>query len=116
MIWVFFTGLQDHELLSCKLAQKHLPDFGYSQEEIEKVNLVIMATKLPQSPVDHLGKNSCRCRSVYLGGDEYLPNAENLYKEFKRKMHCKTQIEWNTQQAEFITNHHYFTKQQYTRT
>lgn len=106
----FLQDWQDHEMLSCKLAQKHLPDFGYSQEEIEKVNLVIMATKLPQSPVDHLGKILADADLFYLGGDEYLPNAENLYKEFKRNGTVKTQIEWNVQQAEFITNHHYFTK------
>src|SRR5690606_42114069 len=43
------TGfLQDHighEAISCKLARKYLPEYGYNEEQVEKICKMIMATR-----------------------------------------------------------------------
>jgi predicted metal-dependent HD superfamily phosphohydrolase len=46
----FVTIYKGHEEVSCTLAQKHLPQFGFTPFEIELICNMIMATKIPQSP------------------------------------------------------------------
>jgi hypothetical protein len=38
----------------CERAKKYLPDFGYNDDEIDKICNCIMATQLPQNPKNHL--------------------------------------------------------------
>jgi predicted metal-dependent HD superfamily phosphohydrolase len=48
----FILTYKDHEEASCQLCKKHLPDFGYSPEEVEIVISLIMDTKLPNNPTN----------------------------------------------------------------
>ena len=105
----FLQHHHDHEDISCKIARKHLPDFGYSAEQIETICRMIMATKLPQSPTDHLGELLCDADLYYLGGNQYNANAENLFKEYIKLDLIKTLPEWEIKQVEFLSAHHYFT-------
>src|SRR5690606_12261638 len=50
----FIVQAEGHEQISCEIAQKHLPGFGYSQPQIDKIKGMIMATKIPQTPTNHL--------------------------------------------------------------
>ncbi len=38
---------KDHEERSCEIAREYLPKYGYSQEQIDRICEIIMATKLP---------------------------------------------------------------------
>ncbi|CAN5421713.1 hypothetical protein BH09BAC6_BH09BAC6_03830 [soil metagenome] len=105
----FLQHHDDHEEFSCKIATKYLPDFGYTPEQIDHICQMIRATKLPQSPADHLAKILCDADLHYLGGEHYLANAEKLFTEYKKLGSLKTQAEWDLQQAEFLSNHRYFT-------
>ena len=105
----FLQHHNDHEEISCKIARKHLPEFDYSDEQVESVCRMIMATKLPQTPVDHLGQLLCDADLYYLGGNQYAANAENLFKEYKKLRLVKTHAEWDLKQAEFLSAHAYFT-------
>src|ERR1043165_9717733 len=44
-----YTG---HEEVSCSIAEKLLPEYGYSQEDIEVICNLIMATRLPRKEID----------------------------------------------------------------
>ena len=46
----FLKSNKNHEDGSCAVARRHLPDFGYSGEQIEAVCKCILATRLPQKP------------------------------------------------------------------
>ena len=105
----FLQHHQEHEALSCKIARKHLPDYNYSAEQIESICQMIMATKLPQSPADHLGELLCDADLYYLGGNQYIANADNLLKEYIKLDIVKTLHEREIKQVEFFTAHHYFT-------
>ncbi len=106
----FLQHHQDHEELSCKIAQKHLPGYGYTSEQTETICRMIMATKLPQTPLDHMGQLICDADLFYLGGNQYGANAENLFMEYKKLGIISSHAEWQLKQAEFLSAHHYFTQ------
>jgi uncharacterized membrane-anchored protein YitT (DUF2179 family)/predicted metal-dependent HD superfamily phosphohydrolase len=101
---------QEHEVLSCELARKFLPDYGYSTLQIDKVCTMILATKLPTTPTDHLGEILCDADLYSLGTDHYSFYAEKLFQEFKKFGDVKTKLEWDLRQVEFLTIHKFYTK------
>lgn len=105
----FLQNHHEHEQLGCIIARKHLPEYGYTPDQIDTICRMIMTTKLPQSAADHLSQLLCDADLFYLGGDEYAVSAEKLYTEFKKNGLIKTQTEWDLRQVEFLTTHRYFT-------
>lgn len=106
----FLQNHHEHEELSCRLAKKHLPDYGYTTEQIERICRMIMATRLPQTPTDRLAEILCDADLYYLGTDQYGIIAEKLFHEYKKTGFLKTQTEWDLKQIEFLTAHNYFTQ------
>lgn len=106
----FLQNFKDHEFIGCQFAKKHLPGFDYNNDQIDRICQMIMATKLPQTPLDHLSRILCDADLFYLGSDQYKPLANKLYQEFKKNGLVQTPEEWTLQQADFLTNHQYFTE------
>lgn len=105
----FLQQGEGHEEASCILAREYLPDFDYSPDQVEHICQMIMATRLPQTPVDHLGEILCDADLFYLGRENYTVTADKLYREFKRNGVVKTDTEWQLKQVEFLSAHKYFT-------
>ncbi len=106
----FLKNHLNHEALGCEFAKKHLPAFEYSHQEIDAICQMIMATKLPQTPKNHLSKILCDADLFYLGGDKFDFFANKLFEELKLNGIIKTKEEWHKRQIEFLNAHHYFTK------
>ncbi len=106
----FLQQEDDHEEISCIIARDHLPAFGYSDSQIEHICRMIMATRLPQNPSDHLGEILCDADVFYIGTDGYAVNEEKLYREFKQRGIIQTEAEWVLQQVEFLSSHDFFTQ------
>ena len=106
----FLQSHKEHEQLSCTLAKKVLPGYGYTEEAIGRICVMIMETKLPQWPHDHLSNILCDADLYYLGGDEYKLYATKLYEEFRRNGIVKNTAEWGIRQSDFMASHAYFTK------
>lgn len=107
----FLQQEDGHEEISCILAREHLPEFGYTNGQIEHICRMIMATRLPQTPADHLAEILCDADLFYLGKDNYAENAARLFSEFKQLGIVNTETEWQLRQVEFISSHRYFTRQ-----
>jgi len=105
----FLQQADGHEEISCIWAREYLPKYGYGDTDIEKICRIIMATRLPQTPVDHLGEILCDADLFYIGKEGYAANAANLFKEFKYRGIVKTEEEWQLMQVEFLSTHHFFT-------
>ena len=105
-----YGGKIDHELRSCEIARLYLRGFGYSSADIEQICDIIMATKLPQSPHDHLGEIICDADLDYLGRNDFFVLSKKLFSELVITDGLKTEQEWDEQQIVFFENHHYFTK------
>jgi len=104
------VSYDDHEYHGTLLAREFLPKYGYSEEQIDRVCEIIMATKLPPQPRDIYQKIICDADLDYLGRSDMIPVSNTLYKELKEQDKIGTLNDWNKLQLKFISSHSYFTK------
>lgn len=105
----FVVSELNHEQQSSIMCMNHLPKFGYSDTEIEKICEIVMATKIPQTPNSHLAEILCDADLDYLGRSDFDEISESLYEEFYfRKIISNRQV-WDNIQVNFFNTHHYFT-------
>jgi uncharacterized membrane-anchored protein YitT (DUF2179 family)/HD superfamily phosphodiesterase len=105
----FLEAYTDHEEISCEMARKWLPQFGYSKDQVHEICRLIIATKIPQQPKDKLAKVLCDADLYYLGTDKYFSGADKLYKELHEAGLAKNREDWSLEEIKFVENHHYFT-------
>ncbi|MEO6135739.1 MAG: HD domain-containing protein [Ginsengibacter sp.] len=108
------TGITEayvgHEEISCRLAAKNLPDFGFSIDDINTIKGMIMATKIPQSPHNKLEEIIADADLEYLGTERASEISSLLFRELQYLDGSLTKDEWINKQIPFLRNHHYFTK------
>jgi class 3 adenylate cyclase len=103
-------GYDNHEFYGCQLAKEYLPKFSYRQDQIERIEDLIMATKIPPDPKNLLEKIMCDADLDYLGRSDFIPVSNTLYKELKAQDKIGDLNEWNKLQLKFISKHQYFTE------
>jgi predicted metal-dependent HD superfamily phosphohydrolase len=101
----FIVKADGHEQISCEFAEQYLPNFSYSKSQIEKIKGMIMATKIPQSPKNHLEEILADADLDYLGRDDFEKISERLFQELA----LNDRNEWNKIQISFFEKHNYFT-------
>ena len=101
----FIIQAENHEAISCTIAEEILPEFEYNSEQIEKIKGMIMATKIPQTPNNHLEKILADADLDYLGRADFEEISERLFQELK----LASRNEWNKIQISFFQKHSYFT-------
>ncbi len=99
-----------HEEMAVKLAHEILPEYYYSEEQIEIISNLIMSTKLPPNPKNLLEEIMCDADLDYLGRTDFIPVSNMLYRELHEHGKIGTLREWNELQIKFIAKHSYFTK------
>jgi hypothetical protein len=100
----------EHEAASASLATCFLPAYGFSGHEIEVINNMIMATKLPQAPKTKAEQVICDADLDYLGRDDFFIHSMELQHEWKRFGILDTNLtKWMEIQIRFLTEHSYFT-------
>lgn len=105
----FIVKADGHEQISCEFAQQYLPDFGYDSEQIEKIKGMIMATKIPQTPLNHLEQIIADADLDYLGRNDFEEISNGLFEELKAENKVTDMNTWNTIQVSFFEKHTYFT-------
>ncbi len=103
-------GYDDHERFSTLIAREILPDYYYTQTQIERVCDLIMSTQMPPTPRNTLEEIMCDADLDYLGRSDMVPVSSLLYRELKEHKKIKSWNEWNRLQISFITKHQYYTK------
>lgn len=103
-------GYKGHEELGCEMARDFLPRYGYTDEQIEQICEIIMATQMPPQPKTLLQKIICDSDLDYLGRSDMIPVSNTLYKELKEQNMIGTLNDWNKLQVKFISGHQYFTE------
>ena len=106
----FITTYNGHELESCRLARVSLPNFGYNQDQIDIVCGMIMATKIPQTPTNHLERIIADADLDYLGREDFQSVAQSLYEELQERELVTDHDTWNKVQISFLENHQYWTE------
>ena len=99
----------DHEYYGTQIAKDILPKYNYTDSEVEEINKIIRATKLPPNPQTLLEKIMCDSDLDYLGRSDFIPVSNTLFEEMKAQNKIESMDEWNKMQVKFLTQHQFFT-------
>ena len=86
-----------------------LPRFGFSPEEINRVSGMILATELPQTPLNEEEALLCDADLDSLGREDFFETSKALWRE---RIACGMDISlqtWLETQLRFVKEHQYFT-------
>ncbi|WP_165779285.1 adenylate/guanylate cyclase domain-containing protein [Brumimicrobium salinarum] len=104
----FIVRYEDNENFGIQMAKNELPKFGYSQEQIETITGIILATNKNNRPQTLLEKIMCDADHDYLGRADYHNVAKTLRNEFENYGKNLTDLEWIDFQLEYLENKHQF--------
>jgi uncharacterized protein len=105
----FLKAYRFHEAASCEIFLEEVNGFGFTEDDIEVVKRLIMATQIPQQPADILEKIICDADLDYLGRDDFFSIGDTLRREFLLFKVVANQDEWESLQLKFLRNHSYHT-------
>lgn len=106
----FLKSPSHNEILACQIAEEILPNYAYSPEQIKLIAGMILATSIPQKPVNLMGEIICDADLAYLGKNNAVTHAKNLRREMKEVQNCIfSDIEWIDFQLNFLKSHDFFT-------
>lgn len=98
----------DHEERSIKTLSQLLPEI-LGPMEIELINGMIRATKVPQEPKNFYEKIIADADLDYLGRPDYDSLSDQLYREFRYYAIVDSQKKWLDLQIKFLENHRFHT-------
>jgi uncharacterized protein len=106
----FLKTYANHEAMGCELFVQYSDTKVFSEAEKADIQSLIMATKLPQSPKNHLEQIICDADLDYLGRDDFFIIGDNLRREFLHYNIVANNEAWEKLQLNFLKNHQYFTE------
>jgi uncharacterized protein len=104
----FLQVYMGHEEKSCLMMREEVGTL-FNEEELKKICGMIMATKIPQTPLTHLEQIICDADLDYLGREDFYPISDALRIEFLAYKIVKDDREWEEKQIGFFEKHQYFT-------
>ncbi|MBR9921880.1 MAG: tetratricopeptide repeat protein [Bacteroidetes bacterium] len=111
----FLQQAGDHEAIGASMAADLLPGYGYKESEIQQIVRMILATKVPQAPQDHLSRILCDADLDYLGREDYDQISAQLYQELLNRGQNLSKSDWLNIQVKFLTSHQYHTSSNISR-
>ena len=105
----FIESYQGHEEISMRMAGEMLPQYGYSEADIEKIQGMIKSTKIPQRPTNILEEIIADADLDYLGRDDLFLIGQRLQYEWLKHGFIANLKEWHLKQLTFLKAHSYFT-------
>ena len=107
----FLVTYHNNETFGIKLAENNLPQFGYSQTEINIITKIIAATKNGVQPETMLEKIMCDADHDYFGRADYIAVSKKLRTEMENIGESMTDLEWLDFQLNYIEfEHEYYTE------
>jgi len=105
----YLEDIEDHEKKSADVARKMLPEYKFTEEQIEKTCELILATSLPPKPKNLLEQIICDANLDHLGRVDFLILSDKLFQEYRTKNLFKSKRDWNIYQIDFLKNHDFYT-------
>ena len=106
----FLRSYKGHEEISCAIMRERVGRGILDESELQLIERMIMATKIPQSPVTLPEMIICDADLDYLGRDDFEHISNTLKTEFIIYGIIKDDEEWDRLQISFFNSHQYFTK------
>ncbi|MDG0973011.1 MAG: adenylate/guanylate cyclase domain-containing protein [Crocinitomicaceae bacterium] len=102
---------EGNEEIAIKLMRSELPNFGYTEKQIQQVAAIIRATIRGTRPTSLLEMIMCDADHDYLGRADYHAVASKLRIELEEQGKTMTDIEWVKFQLNYLENEHeYYTE------
>ena len=98
-----------HEQIGADIVSDVLPRYGFGPEEIERVSGMILATRLPQTPLSEEQAILCDADLDSLGREDFFATSKALWHERTACGMVIARQTWLENQHRFLTDHHYFT-------
>jgi HD superfamily phosphodiesterase len=105
----FLETYDEHENASIRMAEKILPQYGYTSDEIKVIAGLIRSTEIPQKPQTHLEKIMADADLDYLGRDDLFLIGQRLQYEWYLHGKVSSLREWHEKQLAFLKTHEFFT-------
>jgi len=106
----FIETYDGHEEASIRIAKEVLPEYGYSQTDIQVIEGLIHSTEIPQEPKTHLEQIMADSDLDYLGRDDLYVIGQRLQYEWQLHGIVSSLREWHEKQLRFLKVHNYFTE------
>lgn len=106
----YLYGRINHEDAGIKIASDFLNSVNANPEFINKVNELILVTKLPSKPVTLLQKIVCDADLHHLASSEYLDWSNRLRLEVQLSGNFIDEHTWTKENISFFKGHYYFTE------
>lgn len=105
----FISNRKQHEKESCKILEEHQAVLGISNDDMQLIFGMIMATKIPQQPKTPLECILADADLEYLATDGFEITSEKLYQELQTFQGDFSRKKWNEIQIAFFESHQYHT-------
>jgi uncharacterized protein len=105
-IWTYTK----HEERGVSFAREILPDWGFHENEIDRISKMILATRIPQKPQNLLEEILCDADLDYLGTNRFYTIGSTLYRELLTFKLIDNEDSWDKIQINFLSHHRYHTK------
>jgi predicted metal-dependent HD superfamily phosphohydrolase len=113
--WFHDTGyslnIANHEEQSVRIMSEALSKWNISEERIQVIAKIIMATQMPQQPENLMCKILCDADLYHLSEPGFINHSENLRREMNSICNKRlSRSDWWKISMEFIRGHCYFTE------
>lgn len=105
----FTVSAGEHEAVGVSLARAHLPGFGITGDDLERVAGLILATRLPQSPRTLAERILADADLDVLGREDFLARSALLRAERAALGGAVSDAAWYEEQLAFLRGHRYCT-------
>ncbi len=107
----YIVEYKQNEQYATMIAKNNLPNYGYSEGDIEQICSLIWATSRKENPKNYLEELICDANSDYFGRKDYHVIAANLRKEMDlHSIKEMSEEEWLDLQLNYLQfEHRYYT-------
>lgn len=106
----YYIDYSDHESRGADLAAAFLHGLGVEEPVIDEIRQCILATRMPQAPLNLLQQIVCDADLFHLGTSEFPDKNKLMRKEVQLKTGAAiNKDEWRLGTIRLLENHHYFT-------
>jgi adenylate cyclase len=110
---MLFTGLTqtyyNFENRSTVLCREILPEYAYSEKQVDQINNLILSTKMPFNPNNSLEAILIDARMEYIGRPDYTVHIKKLYQELREAGAKINGQQFKKQQLELLYEFEYNT-------
>jgi len=113
--WFHDTGyaecIENHEEESVKIMRSALQSWNVSEERINSIAEIILATRMPQQPKNLMCRILCDADLYHLSHPEFVEKSEMLRREINKVCNKRlNRADWMHLSFNFIKEHCYFTE------